>query len=715
MATTSSSPATTSSVSGPISGNSSENTITSEYRQQLKFLMSHIKGVISLTLTAENFPLWRSQVFKLFKANGFEGFLDGSCTCPSSLHPTSANEISAQTWNLLDQNLAAALYSVISPSILPYVLSLDHCAEIWDTINRRLQSNTRSRTIQLRNELHHLSMKNQTMSQYLLAIKSIVDAIAATGSPLDPEEVIFYTLNGLAPQYQALKMAIRTNLQPISLDDLYTLLCSEELNLAQETTTALQNLSIADPATALAAYRGRGRGRNNAGRGRSSNRSRNRTEKNASNNITCQICSKTGHSAIKCWYRHDQSYTEETAKTALFTPSDSNTTSDWFLDSGASNHLTSEHSNLQSSKQYSGTQQITLGNGYQLPIQNSGKGILPTPTGTLYLQNLLHVPNLSFNLISIYRLTNDNKCTVKFSANGFCIQDSTTGQTLLRGPCVNGLYPIRSTATTANLALFSAQEVYNLWHRRLGHPARQTLQTARIYIPAICKTSYNNHCNACNVAKSRRLPFTSSNTTTSHCFDLVHSDIWGPSPATSTQGYKYYVAFIDDHSKFSWVFPLIHKSDAFTTFISFHKMINTQFNKSIKIFRSDGGGEFINGKFQQLFKQLGILHQYSCPYTPAQNGVAERKHRHIVETMRSILLDANLPTKLWVEVMNASVYLINRLPSRALMNQSPYQILYQKPPAYNHLKIFGCLCYPWLRPYSASKLSPFSIPCVFIV
>ncbi|KAI0510858.1 hypothetical protein KFK09_011468 [Dendrobium nobile] len=180
--------------------------------QQLKFLMSHIKGIISLTLTAENYPLWRSQVFKLFKANSFEGFLDVSCICPSPLAPSSETELSYQTWNLLDQNIAAALYSVISPSILPYVLSLEHCTEIWETIARCLQSNTRPRTIQLRNELHHLSMKNQSMPQYLLAIKSIVDAIAATGSPLDPDEVIFYTLNGLLVQYQAFKTSISTNL-----------------------------------------------------------------------------------------------------------------------------------------------------------------------------------------------------------------------------------------------------------------------------------------------------------------------------------------------------------------------------------------------------------------------------------------------------------------------------------------------------------------------
>ncbi|PKU79631.1 Retrovirus-related Pol polyprotein from transposon TNT 1-94 [Dendrobium catenatum] len=218
------------------SGNPQETAIT---HHQLKFLMNHIKG-LSLTLNAENFPIWRSQIFKLFKANGFEGFLDGSCPCPNPSTILSETEMSFKTWNHIDQNLAAALYSVISPSILPYVLSLDHCTEIWDTIARRLQSNTRSRTIQLRNELHHLSMKNQTMPQYLIAVKSIVDAITATGSPLDPEEVIFYTLNGLPVQYQYFKTAIRTNLQPLSLDDLYTLLCSEELNIAQETTSALQ-------------------------------------------------------------------------------------------------------------------------------------------------------------------------------------------------------------------------------------------------------------------------------------------------------------------------------------------------------------------------------------------------------------------------------------------------------------------------------------------
>ncbi|PKU63096.1 Retrovirus-related Pol polyprotein from transposon TNT 1-94 [Dendrobium catenatum] len=143
-------------------------------------------------------------------------------------------------------------------------------------------------------------------------------------------------------------------------------------------------------------------------------------------------------------------------------------------------------------------------------------------------------------------------------------------------------------------------------------------------------------------------------------------------------------------------------------------MITNQFNKHIKSFRSDGGGEFLNNNFRSLFKHLEILHQFTCPHTTSQNGVAERKHRHILETMRSLLIEAHLPKALWEDALHSAVYLINRLPSRSLNKKSPYHILYEKPPSYSHLKIFGCLCYPWLRPYNKSKLSPLSISCIFI-
>lgn len=199
---------------------------------------------------------------------------------------------------------------------------------------------------------------------------------------------------------------------------------------------------------------------------------------------------------------------------------------------------------------HTNSHQITLGNGHTLPIHHSSKGILPTPSGKLNLENLYHVPNLSFNLISINRLTSDNKCTVTFTSNGFKIQDSMTDKLLLQGPCFNGLYLIRSSHSASKLALISTKDIPNLWHRRLGHPASTTQRKLTNTISTICFQSPYHHCNACNMAKSHRLPFSNFTKLASTSFELAHSDVWGPSPVTSMQGYKYYLSFIDDYSRF---------------------------------------------------------------------------------------------------------------------------------------------------------------------
>jgi hypothetical protein len=102
--------------------------------------------------------------------------------------------------------------------------------------------------------------------------------------------------------------------------------------------------------------------------------------------------------------------------------------------------------------------------------------------------------------------------------------------------------------------------------------------------------------------------------------DLIHCDLWGPSPVSSNLSYKYYVIFIDDHSRFTWLYPLKFKSDFFHIFIQFQKFVETQFSLKIKSFQSDGGTEFTNRQFQDHLLKCGIHHQMSCLYTLAQNG-----------------------------------------------------------------------------------------------
>lgn len=103
-----------------------------------------------------------------------------------------------------------------------------------------------------------------------------------------------------------------------------------------------------------------------------------------------------------------------------------------------------------------------------------------------------------------------------------------------------------------------------------------------------------------------------------------------------------------------------------------------------------------------------------CTYWREHNGYAERRHRHIVETGLSLLSHAKMPLIFWSFAVTTATYLINRLPTATLKNDSPYFCLFQKLPNYDKLRSFSCLAYPWLRPYSKHKLEPRSKPCIVV-
>lgn len=127
---------------------------------------------------------------------------------------------------------------------------------------------------------------------------------------------------------------------------------------------------------------------------------------------------------------------------------------------------------------------------------------------------------------------------------------------------------------------------------------------------------------------------------------------------------------------------------------------------------SDNGGEYI--ALKEFFATHGISHLTTPPHTPEYNGFAERRHRHIVETGLTLLTHASLPLSFWSYAFSTAVYLINRMPTPTLNTHSPYDVIFQRSPHYEKLRVFGCLCYPWFRPYNAHKLEPPSKPCTFL-
>jgi histone deacetylase 1/2 len=170
------------------------------------------------------------------------------------------------------------------------------------------------------------------------------------------------------------------------------------------------------------------------------------------------------------------------------------------------------------------------------------------------------------------------------------------------------------------------------------------------------------------------------------------------------------VSFIDDFSKFTWIYQ--KKSDVFDVFHNFMKLVERKFDKKIVTVQTDWGGEY--EKLNPFFQKLGITHHVSCPHAHQQNGSAERKHRHIVEVGLALLAHASMPLKFWDEAFLTATYLINLMPSKVIDNITPVERLLETTPDYKSLRVFGCACWPNLRPYNSRKLAFRSKQCVFL-
>ncbi|KAJ0852435.1 putative RNA-directed DNA polymerase [Helianthus annuus] len=250
-----------------------------------------------------------------------------------------------------------------------------------------------------------------------------------------------------------------------------------------------------------------------------------------------------------------------------------------------------------------------------------------------------------------------------------------------------------------------------LWHHKLGHPSIKVLKPLLNKLGLNCNKNVPFHCDACSINKSHKLPFGPNSFTVSKPLELVYSDVWGP-VQTSNDGYTYYVIFVDYFSKYTWLYPMKQKSDVSILFPQFKTLVEKFFGTPLVSLFSDNGGEYIG--IIPYLQTNGISHFTTPPHTPEQNGVAERRHRHIVETGLSLLYHANLPLHFWTHAFQTVVYLINRLPTPVLDHLSPFTRLYKTNPKYTKLKPFGCLCFPWLRPYASSKLHPRSTKCIFL-
>jgi hypothetical protein len=256
--------------------------------------------------------------------------------------------------------------------------------------------------------------------------------------------------------------------------------------------------------------------------------------------------------------------------------------SEWYVDSGASSHMSGTSRPFQSITPSPHSSSITVGNGARLPVTHTASSVIPTRYNSLLLRNVLLSPDLVENLISVRKLTRDNLVSVEFDPFGFSIKDLHTKMEMLRCDSDDDLYPLNLQPSKA---LHAATNNVELWHQRLGHPGRDCLlQALRPFsFDFDCNKTNAHICQACQLGKHVRLPFSNSQSSTFFPFQLLHADVW-TSPVLSNSGYQYYLAVLNDFTHYTWTFPLRHKNEVLPHLLSLYSYITTQHRLTVLAF-----------------------------------------------------------------------------------------------------------------------------------
>lgn len=223
----------------------------------------------------------------------------------------------------------------------------------------------------------------------------------------------------------------------------------------------------------------------------------------------------------------------------------------------------------------------------------------------------------------------------------------------------------------------------------MGHPCNATLKHVCKQLNVDNKNEVDLFCEDCKLGKMHQKSFVPVQHHTNSPLELLHCDVWGPASVISHDGFQYYLPIVDDFTRYSWIYPLCLKSDVAIVIPRFISMVERQFQKKVRSFQSDMGGEFV--ALNSLFKRLGILHRFSCPYTHQQNGLVERKHQHVVELGLSMLAKGVLPMKFWWNAFTTAVHLINILLTPTLQMVPISGFVQSIPYLFSFKSVWQCL------------------------
>lgn len=344
---------------------------------------------------------------------------------------------------------------------------------------------------------------------------------------------------------------------------------------------------------------------------------------------------------------------------------------------------------------------------------------LHTASGLISLSGVLYVPDICSNLLSVASIV-EQGFPVEFTKSD-CIVSKRNTQRII-GKRQGNIYVLIGLQEIA-LAERSQEgnhTIKDIWHNRMAHRSLSQQATEQIvksvtgFDPKETERGEERVYAVCAEGKQSPESLTGQGKKSKELLDTIHSDVCGPRALTGLMGERYFTTFIDEHSRRIGISLLTLKSGVFERFKEYKAKVERETGRKIKSLRCDGGGEYRENIFRTYLCEHGIRQHITPPYTPEHNGIAERANRTIMDMVRCMMFESGIGKEFWEHAALTAVHIINRLPSSAHENRTPFEKWFGSPPSIGHLRVFGCTAYRHVPTQTRRKLDPRAQRCRMI-